>query len=251
MRQRKCIVTGASSGIGKEVVAHLLANNDLVIGADLTLISTENNHPNLTSVYCDVSDVNQVDQLFSFAIDKFGSIDIFVANAGFAYYEVQKPDWHHIQSIMSTNVASVFYSANRLKLLCDDAPFHFIAISSAMADCPLPGYALYSATKAAIKGFAQAYRHELSNHQYFQVVYPIATQTNFFKVANNSPKPWPTQTATHVAKCIFRATYQKRRHIYPSKTFMIIQRFFPFILWGYVAIESKKFKAFFQSKTPS
>ena len=44
-----------------------------------------------------------------------GGIDIFIANAGFAYYEqLDEADWDHIASIYQTNVFSPFYAAVRM-----------------------------------------------------------------------------------------------------------------------------------------
>ncbi|HHY65480.1 MAG TPA: SDR family NAD(P)-dependent oxidoreductase [Clostridiaceae bacterium] len=130
-------------------------------------------------------------------------------------------------------------------------PYNFVTTSSGMAILSLPGYALYSSTKAALKGFAEAYRWELDKDQYFQVVYPIATKTKFFKNAGGSPMPWPSQEAGIVAKRTLEGIRKNRNSIYPSRLFhamAILNRVFPFIFRIYASIENKKFRQWLANK---
>jgi short-subunit dehydrogenase len=109
---------------------------------------------------------------------------------------------------------------------------------------PLPGYAQYSSTKAALHSFAGAYRHELERGQYLQLVYPIGTLTSFFDRANHSPKPLLTQSADQVAKAMLKGLKSKRNSIYPSllfRTVFILDRFFPVFRRIVIAIEKRSF----------
>ncbi len=59
---------------------------------------------------CDISSALNIDRLFVDAKQILGGIDIFIANAGFAYYgEIDKPDWINIEQIYRTNVFSPLY----------------------------------------------------------------------------------------------------------------------------------------------
>lgn len=249
---KKIIVTGASSGIGLETVKLLLAEGCEVLAAVRPGDNMPITHERLFVQTCDVSRHEDLDALFDRAVAQLGCIDLFYANAGFAYCEqFREKDWEHISRIFETNSYQVFYSAQKLKQLNQDRPFQFIATASAMAILPMPGYALYSGTKAAVNAFAHAYRTELDAGQHFQVVYPISTRTAFFKEAGNSPVPWPSQSAEAVARAVLKGIKRKKRRIYPSHVFtaiMVLNRFLPFIFNLYSAVENKKFQSWLQQK---
>lgn len=249
---KNIVVTGASSGIGLELVKGFLSKGCRVVAASRKVNKNLLNLEGLYHFQCDLSTPEEVEKLFEYALQKLGSIDVFVANAGFAYYEkLSEADWEHISSIFNINYKSVVYSAQKMKQLNGSKPFNFVTTSSGMAILPLPGYALYSSTKAALKGFAEAYRWELDKGQYFQVVYPIATKTEFFKNAGNSPIPWPSQEAQTVAQSILKGIRKNRNSIYPSKLFYsltLINRVFPLIFRLYAYMEFKKFKQWLANK---
>lgn len=252
LKNKNIVVTGASSGIGLELVKGFLEKGCRVVAASRTvnqdLVGRENFYP----FQCDLSTPEGIDSLFDYALQTLGSIDVFVANAGFAYYEkMGEADWQHISAIYDLNFKSVVYSAQKMKQLHGSEPYNFVTTSSGMAILSLPGYALYSSTKAALKGFAEAYRWELDKDQYFQVVYPIATKTKFFKNAGGSPMPWPSQEAGIVAKRTLEGIRKNRNSIYPSRLFhamAILNRVFPFIFRIYASIENKKFRQWLANK---
>lgn len=252
LKNKNIVVTGASSGIGLELVKGFLEEGCRVVAASRTvnkdLLGRENFYP----FQSDLSIPEGIDSLFDYALQTLGSIDVFVANAGFAYYEkMGEADWQHISAIYDLNFKSVVYSAQKMKQLHGDKPYNFVTTSSGMAILSLPGYSLYSSTKAALKGFAESYRWELDKGQYFQVVYPIATKTKFFKNAGDSPMPWPSQEARVVAKRILGGIRKNRSSIYPSRLFhtmAILNRIFPFIFRIYAYVEFKKFKQWLENK---
>ncbi len=245
IKNSNVIITGASSGIGRELLSLLLNTGARVVAASRTIEETDLEHKNLCKINCDVSAKKDLDQLFSFALEKLGDIDLFVANAGFAYYEkLGEPDWDHIRRIFETNTTGLFYAAQKMKTIKGTRPYNFICTASAMSFLSIPGYALYSSTKAAIRGFADAYRFELGEGQYFQVAFPVATKTNFFKAAgDNPPVPWPTQSARDVAIAMFRGIEKNQLNIFPSGIFRAtntLNRFIPLINYFYVRRENKK-----------
>lgn len=243
---KKIVVTGASSGIGLELVSMFLSMGCHVVAADKMAHPIPHDSEDFFQFQGDLSTPQGVESLFAFALQQLGSIDIFVANAGFAYYEkLEEANWEHISSIFSINYQSAVYSAQKMKQLKGNEPFNFVTTSSGMAVLPMPGYALYSSAKAALKGFAEAYRWELDKGQYFQVVYPIATKTDFFKNAGDSPVPWPSQASQVVAQHIIKGIQRNRSSIYPSKLFYsltLVNRVFPIIFKLYAFMEFKKFK---------
>lgn len=252
LKGKKVVITGASSGIGLEMVKLLLEQGSMVVGAARNIEKLELKNENLDLKKCDVTKMEEIDELFSFALEKLGEVDIFIANAGFAYYEkIYGSDWEHISKIFDTNIISLIYCVEKMKEITGDKPFNFVATASGMSLLSLPGYSLYSSTKAAIRGFADAYRFELDREQHFQVVYPIATRTNFFKAAGDSPVPWPTQNANIVAKKILKGVIKDKKSIFPSRVFYItnlLNRIFPFINTIYVIKLNREFRAWLKKK---
>lgn len=227
------VLTGASSGIGLELLKQLSQYQCKIIAVARTIENVSLEYPNVTKFACDISTSENVDALFDFAADHFGGIDIFICNAGFAYYEeIERSDWDHIARIFKTNVFSAIYSSAKMKEIHGDRPYRVVITASAMSFLALPGYSLYSATKAALHGFASAYRFELKRNQKLQMVYPIGTRTNFFNEAGSStPVPWPTQTAPQVAKAIVKGIKKDKKSIFPSRLFLALN-----ILNGYIPV---------------
>ena len=244
---KNAVITGASSGIGLEILKLLLANGCRVVACarHIENIGIESDRLFLTT--CDVSKKEEIDALFDFSAEKLGEIDLYISNAGFAYYEkIAKPDWKHAEDILNTNFISTVYAAEKMKELHGERPYNFAVTASAMGLLSLPGYALYSGTKAAVRGFADAYRYELEKGQHFQVIYPVATKTRFFgRAGNNTPVPWPTQEADTVARRVIKGICRDQKHIFPSAMFRItdaVNRVFPFVFRIYVNINNRAFR---------
>jgi short-subunit dehydrogenase len=224
LKGAKCVVTGASSGIGLEVVKRLVDKGAVVLAASRGIEGhTElSQWANVYLLNCDVSDPQSVDLLFDSAQNILGDIDLFYANAGFAYWGCEtKADWKRIEDIFRVNAFSPFYSLQKLRELKHGKPFNFVITASGMSYVSLPGYALYSATKGALKRFAEAYEYELSRGQVLSLVYPIATRTNFFNNAQAEHVPFPTQDVESVADSIIKGIEKDQKHIYPSRLFRI------------------------------
>ena len=250
---KKVVLTGASSGIGLELLKLLLEKGCTVVACARHVEKIGLSSENLFLKTCDVSQKEELDELFAFALEKLGAIDLFIANAGFAYYEkIEDPNWARAHAIFDTNVLGMVYSAEKMKALHGSEPYNFVVTASAMGLLSLPGYSLYSSTKAAIRGFADAYRYELEAGQHFEVVYPIATKTRFFHNAGDgTPVPWPTQKAETVARKIVTGIEHDKKRIFPSAAFALANtanRFLPFLFPIYVSINNRAFRSWLQRK---
>jgi short-subunit dehydrogenase len=250
---KNIILTGASSGIGLELLQRLAEFDCRIIAAARTIDRIDLGHDNVIKYPCDVSVTDNLDSLFAFALQQFESVDIFIANAGFAYYEaLGRPDSQHIERIYRTNVFSSCYAAAKMKQLNGDRPYRVVITASAMSFLSVPGYSLYASTKAALHGFATAYRFELEKDQKLQVVYPIATRTNFFQQAGSgTPLPWPSQSAETVAGAIVKGIVKDKNSIFPSKLFLaikILNGYFPFIYPLIARFEARRLRKWLSRK---
>jgi short-subunit dehydrogenase len=240
IHQQKIVLTGAASGIGLALMQQLNEYTSIsLIAVDIhadrlneAIRNLKNNQNKIIPFVADLSTEVANNQLFDFALAQMGEIDIFIANAGFAYYEkVGKPDWEHIEKIFQVNVFAPMYALQKMQEINQNRPFYVLMTASAMAKLGVPGYAIYGATKAALGRFEDAYRFEKQGLGKLGLVYPIATHTNFFSATGQYkvPVPFPSQTPEKVAKAMIRGILGNKRAVYPSLVFWI----FRFSQWLY------------------
>lgn len=242
LKNANIVLTGASSGIGLDTLKRLIDEGANVLAVSRTVESLDFTHERLHKYNADMQYDEQVDGVFNHAIEIFGKIDVFIANAGFTYFEcLKKADMNHIEKIIKVNTESVMYQAVKMKELYQDEPFKFLATLSAVSYLSMPGYALYSASKAALRGFFDAYRLEMNEGQILQTIYPVATETEFFQRADQPYKPWPVQSSEHVSKCLVKGLKKDKKHIYPSKLCKYGFKLTPFFFKLYIKQEQKKF----------
>ena len=117
MKTQTIIVTGASSGIGKEVARHFLANGDNVVINSSTAEKLEQVYrelgagENLAMVAGDVSDKRTGEHLVATAIAKFGSADVLVNNAGiFDTRPFLEVDEAYLDRFLDTNLKGTFFT---------------------------------------------------------------------------------------------------------------------------------------------
>lgn len=157
LNKKRIILTGGATGIGKALLNLLLSYDVQIVVGDLYPEKIQAVPDRLFPLKCDVSRQVNVDFLFQIAEKEMGGVDIFIANAGFAYYEkIEKEDWDHIKKIYHTNLISPIYAIEKMKALNRGRAYCVVVIASAMSKLPLPGYALYASTKAALDSFAYA-----------------------------------------------------------------------------------------------
>lgn len=233
------VLTGAASGIGRELLRLLVAYEGVkIIAADLneTLLhqTLEGLPPSSGRVYpfvCDLSLPTDAQRLFDFALQQLGHIDIYVANAGFGYYEAASSlTWERTERLFRVNVYAPLDAWARMKVLNPTRPYYVLITASSIGKLGLPGFALYGASKAALVRFADAYWHEpRTDLGTLGLVYPISTKTNFFtnSVAEPHrpvpPVPFPASSAKRIAKAMLWGIRHNKRRIYPSWLFQFFR----------------------------
>ncbi len=219
----RCVVTGASSGIGFAVAERLLRSGAQVTAASRSITAQmfdPGYHDQLHVYSGDLSEPQEVDHLLEFAHESMGSIDLFFANAGRAYFENRnRSNWSRMEDIFALNVFSPVFALTKLMERKGNDPFFFLVTASGMSHIALPGYALYAGTKAAIHQICDSMRFQLGRGQILSVVYPIATETGFFQKAGAENKPWPVQPVDVVADRIILGIEQDQETIIPFRPF--------------------------------
>jgi short-subunit dehydrogenase len=250
LSDKKVIITGAASGIGQALLAQLLTTPNIqIIASDINPIAAS--YPeHVIKHQGNIADAQGIDELFDFAIKHMGQIDLFIANAGFAYYEqTEKEDWAHIERIYACNTFSPIYTSHKMARINEGREYGVMITASFMGIYSLPGYSLYSATKASLLSWADAYRREKDDQGHIMMLCPVATKTHFFDTT--APVPWPSQTSQQVASAAIKGINKNRHRIYPSKLSvltLLLDWIFPLTMPIYKAIESFKFKQWLNTR---
>lgn len=247
------VLTGASSGIGLEVLK-LLAKGK---GNRILAVSRHAEErlwdfpSNVIAFNSDVGTKEGVDAVFAKAEELFGKIDIYYNNAGFPYYELyDNEDWERLQRIFDTNTLAPAYTYVKYLHHLNGRDGHLAFTVSAIGTMAMPGYALYSASKFGLQGFQEGIRLEMPKNMKFTCLYPVATDTNFFKVAADGvsfEKPFPVQNPCTVARQMVRGLEKGKKKVSPCFLFdmsKVLMTVFPFVRTVYWRLEQKKLERF-------
>ena len=222
---KNIIVTGASSGIGKSIMDELVAQEgNRILAACRHSERIIGYGENVIPFSCDLSTREGVDALFAKAEELFDKVDVFFCNAGAPYYErFDYEDWDRIEALFKVNTISHIYAYSKYLNHLNGREGRLVYTISAMGEMALPGYALYAATKFAMKGFQQAIRDETPKNLKITCVYPVSTRTNFFNVGTGGRKitpPFPVQEPDKVAKAVVNGVHKLKEHIYPCPVYL-------------------------------
>ncbi|WP_318767434.1 SDR family NAD(P)-dependent oxidoreductase [Lactiplantibacillus carotarum] len=164
------LITGTSSGFGKELATHVAQQ------ADTNLVATARNLADLayldqfddqriTKVKLDVTQIDEIAVAVATAKERFGRIDVLVNNAGLGYFAtIEESDPEQVRHLFEVNV---FGLANMTKAVLPTMRAQksgvIVNLSSALALTTLPTMGFYSATKYAVEGYADTLRQEVAD----------------------------------------------------------------------------------------
>jgi 3-oxoacyl-[acyl-carrier protein] reductase len=158
------LVTGASGGIGAAVGRSLHG-----AGASVGLISRRGEDLGLErslGIACDVRDRDAVARATEAVVERFGRLDIAVANAGVgAYGPFLELDPGELEAMIDVNLKGTLYTAAAtLPHLIASGAGDFVSLASVAGVRAFPGEAVYNASKFGQVGFTRALDHELREH---------------------------------------------------------------------------------------
>ena len=155
LTDKKVLITGASSGIGRAIAEALLTEGAEVIGL---CRSVENLPPGVTPLSCDLSEPDQIATAFS----SLDHLDILINNAGLAYLSpISTGDPEKWKSMWQINVHALGLCSQQALKLFPPSGGHILNISSLSGHRVPPTGGFYAATKFAVRAMTEALRSEL------------------------------------------------------------------------------------------
>lgn len=197
LKGKTVVVTGASGGMGAGIAASLIKNHDCkVIGVARSepkmLKFIEELGPTYAQQFSyklfDVSVKENWDEFVDELKENNIDVDILINNAGILpkFKRFDRYDMDEIHRAMDINFYSCIYSTKAmLPLLMKSSSPAIINIDSSAALMSLAGTSMYSASKAALKGFTEALRNEFRGEVFVSLVCPGFTKTDIFRDQKN------------------------------------------------------------------
>lgn len=197
------IVTGASRGIGRAIAQELARRGALVVAAArganaqrvVDEISAAGGKVELASA--DMTDSDSLVALITSAVDRHGTIDVLVSNAGIArdqlMLRMKRADW---DEVLATNLTAAFTLCQAaLKPMIKQRRGRIVAISSVVGQVGNAGQANYAASKAGLIGFCKALAKEVASRNVtVNVVAPGLIETDMTRVITaDAEKDWTAQ----------------------------------------------------------
>ena len=239
------MITGASSGIGREIALELARQ-----GASVVVTARREERlrqlaeeiaalgGRAETVVGDVSQPDVRQRTIDTVQAAFGGLDILVNNAGIGamgLFEASSPET--LRRVMEVNFfALVEMTRLALPLLLQGRRPIVVNVGSILGHRGVPHNSEYAASKFAVHGFSESIRAELHRRGVdVLVVSPGTTQTEFFDqvIARTSKPAWPEHTpvpAAAVARATVRAIRRGSHEIIPyrwGKVLCLLNRISP------------------------
>ena len=162
------LITGAALGIGAETARRLHDQGARLVLVDLDQPALEKTAgelgPDVVHVTGDVRELADMERAVAQGVERFGGIDVVVANAGIASYgSVRAVDPETFKRVLDINVLGVFHTVRAALPSLVERRGYVLVVSSLAAFAASPGLAAYNASKAGAEHFANALRQEVKH----------------------------------------------------------------------------------------
>ena len=174
MTKRMAFITGAGSGIGREIAKNLASRNFNVIVADINLKNAgetvsliEKSGFEARAVHCDVTKLESVKKAVEDSVNHYHRIDILVNNAGWDKVEpFLKSDPSTWNRIIDINLLGQIHTCKEiLPLMIENGYGKVVNIASDAARVGSSGEAVYSAAKGGVIAFTKTIAREMARHK--------------------------------------------------------------------------------------
>jgi short-subunit dehydrogenase len=227
---RVVFITGASSGIGYATALAFAREGHHVVGTarrldkltQLQQVVTQlpSGHGDLLPFQADVTDPTSMQAAVEQTMQRFGRLDILIANAGVGHRgALAEATWDDLETLLRTNIDGVIHSVRAaVPALRQSGGGHILTISSVTNQMVSPYMASYAASKAFVTSLAHSLRLELEDDGIRVtdvIVGRTATEFNSKRLGKGqrTSESVPSMTPDDVAAAIVRATHGNPRSI--------------------------------------
>ncbi|MNJ18432.1 putative oxidoreductase [compost metagenome] len=235
----RVVLTGASGGIGLAIAEGLCAEGARVIAVSRHRDSLESlllSYPESISwISADLTSASDRSKVL-LAAQAIGGINLLINAAGINRFAmIEQLDDSEINAMLAVNVgAPLCLTKSLLPLLRQAKSAMVVNVGSTYGSIAYPGYATYSASKFALRGFSEALRRELADTS-VNVLYvaPRATRTSMNSVAAqalNDALKSGVDEPQQVAAAVLRAIANDHRDLYlgwPERFFVRLNTLLP------------------------
>ncbi len=233
LRGKVVFITGGARGIGAEIARRLRRKGAKLVltdldGAGLDRLAAEFGEDEVLTAVADVRDLSAVQAVAAATVERFGGIDIVVANAGIiSYGSVLQVDPEAFRRVLDVNVLGAFHTVRATLPSVIDRRGYVLVVSSLAAFAAAPGLAPYNASKAGAELLADALRLELahrgvgvgsSHMSWVETALIHDTRTDLPSFSELIDQlPWPLNKTTTVDKCadaLVKGIEGRRDHVY-------------------------------------
>ncbi|WP_373523033.1 SDR family oxidoreductase [Aquiflexum sp.] len=203
IKDKTALITGGSKGIGYGIAAALVAQGIKVAitsrsqdAADKAAVKLNNlGGGEAFGFEADVRDFDSQTKAVKKVLDKWGQLDLIVANAGIGHFapiqDLTLEQWHET---IDTNLTGVFYSLKAGVEALKSTKGFFISISSLAGTNFFAGGSAYNASKFGVTGFTQAAMLDLRKDGIrFTTIMPGSVATYFNDHTPNEKDAWKIQ----------------------------------------------------------
>ncbi|MBL8155111.1 MAG: SDR family NAD(P)-dependent oxidoreductase [Anaerolineae bacterium] len=236
------LITGASSGIGYATalafarqgthVAAIARRADRLAELERAVNALPPGHGDLLPLAADVTRPDELHRAVQQTLERFGRLDIVVANAGIGHRgSIADADWSDLETLLRTNIDGVLHTIRAaVPAMRPTGGGHIVIVSSVAFNLTAPYAAAYSASKAFVSSLARSMRLELeADHIAVTDVLVGRTHTEFNErrlgAGKRTGQGVPTMSPDRVAEGILDAVRHRRS--------VIVLRFFDrLIVWA-------------------
>lgn len=216
-------LTGASSGIGKQLALQLAESGAQVIASARSaeaLASLEDQHPGIRGLRFDVTDTAASPQVGEALQQMVDHIDRVVLNAGTCeYFDIGQPDWDMPRRVMEVNFFGAVQTLAIAMPLLEKSQRrgHIVGIVSLATAAPFTRAEAYGASKAAFNYFLDSLRTDLCDRDMdVTVIHPGFVKTPLTD-KNNFAMPFLMSAEDAADKIIVAMKRRYRRYAFPNR----------------------------------